>query len=112
MQKRDIHIGQIIAWFSSERKPEGSIAASVSPDSALSTVLGCSGLTGWCSEKKDGNGVFRQLVTPGCLRKDVLFQMHNSILSAHLGRKKTKEKLLQRYYWYQAREDVNLCVSR
>ena len=38
--------------------------------------------------------------------------MHNSILSGHLGRKKTKEKVLQRYYWYQVREDVNLWVSQ
>ena len=38
--------------------------------------------------------------------------MHNSLLSGYLGQKKTKEKLLQRYYRYQVRENVNLWVSR
>ena len=117
MQKRDIHIGPIIAWFSSGRKPEGSIAASASPETrhylqCWDALVLQDGVHMRGFEKKDGSGVFRQLVTPGCLRKDVLFQMHNSILSGHLGRKKTKEKLLQWYYWYQAREDVNLWVSR
>ena len=66
----------------------------------------------WKFKKKDGSGEFDQLVVPSCLRKDVLFQMHNSLLSGHLGQKKTRERLLQRYYWYQAREDVNLWVSQ
>ena len=44
------------------------------------------------------------------MRDDILYQMHNIIISGHLGRKKTKEKLLQRYYWYGARDDVNRWV--
>ncbi len=38
--------------------------------------------------------------------------MHNGLLSAHLGQKKTREKILQRFYWYGVRTDVDIHVSR
>ena len=38
--------------------------------------------------------------------------MHDGLLSGHLGRKKTREKLLQRFYWYGVRTDVDLHVAR
>ena len=117
MQEEDSDIGPVVKWFSSGSKPEGSIAASASP--ATRYYLQCwdalvlkNGILMRKFEKKDGSGVFLQLITPNKLRKDVMYQMHNSILSGHLGRKKTKEKVLQRYYWYQVREDVNLWVSQ
>ncbi len=48
-----------------------------------------------------------QLLVPKAVRDKVLSDMHCSVLAGHLGRKKTAEKILQRYYWYQLREDVN-----
>ena len=117
MQEKDINIGAIVSWLSSGSKPEGSIAASSSPETrhylqCWDALVFKNGILMRKFQKKDGSGEFHQLVVPECLRKDILFQMHNSLLSGHLGQKKTKEKLLQRYYWYQAREDVNLWVSR
>ena len=41
-----------------------------------------------------------------------MHQMHNSLLSGHLGQKKTREKVLQGYYWHGVRENVNLWVLR
>ncbi|CAC5410573.1 unnamed protein product [Mytilus coruscus] len=38
--------------------------------------------------------------------------MHNSLLSGHLGKKKTKAKLSQRYYWYEMREDIDIWISQ
>ncbi|CAC5368135.1 unnamed protein product [Mytilus coruscus] len=38
--------------------------------------------------------------------------MHNSILSGHLGKKKTKAKLSQRYFWYEMREDIDIWISQ
>ncbi|CAC5410262.1 unnamed protein product [Mytilus coruscus] len=38
--------------------------------------------------------------------------MHNSLLSGHLGKKKTKAKLSQRYYWYEIREDIDIWISQ
>ena len=46
------------------------------------------------------------MIVPRSLRTEILKQMHNSILSGHLGRKKTQEKLLQRFYWFNVRADV------
>lgn len=111
--RKDVNIGPVVDWVSSGIKHEGNIAASSGPETwhylqfwdALVLQKGI--LTRKC-EKKDGWGVFHQFILPECIKKDVLFQMHNCLWSEHLGRKKTKEKLLQRYYWYQTREDVNL----
>ena len=32
--------------------------------------------------------------------------MHNVVLSGHLGYKKTRDKVLQRFYWYKVRDDI------
>jgi hypothetical protein len=32
--------------------------------------------------------------------------MHNSVLSGHLGKKKTKEKLSQRFFWFEMRKII------
>ena len=117
MQEEASDIGPVIKLFSSGCKPKGSIAASASP--ATRHYLQC-----WDAlvlknsifmrkfEKKDGSGVYSQFITPHKLRKDMMCQMRNSIMPGHLGCKKTKEKVLQRYYQYQVREDVNLWVSQ
>ena len=38
--------------------------------------------------------------------------MHDCILSGHLGRKKTEQKLLQRFYWLEVRDDIRLWILR
>lgn len=38
--------------------------------------------------------------------------MQNSIISGHFGRKKTLEKLLQRFYWFNVREDVHMWILK
>ena len=62
--------------------------------------------------KRDGTGEYLQLLVPSALKKDILCQMHNSLLAGHLGHKKTKQKTLQRYYWYNLKEDVNLHIHK
>ena len=62
--------------------------------------------------KQDGTGNYTQFVVPKVLRDQVLKAMHNSILSGHLGRRKTAEKLLQRFYWFQVRDSVKLWVAQ
>lgn len=37
---------------------------------------------------------------------------HNCVLSEHLGQKRTSQKLLQNYCWYNAKEDVNNYIIR
>lgn len=43
--------------------------------------------------KHDDTGHYYQLLTPRKMKEAVLKQMHNSIVSGHLGNKKTKEKI-------------------
>ena len=47
-----------------------------------------------------------QYVVPRSMRTSVLTQVHDSLLSAHLGVKRTKSKTLQHFYWYALKEDV------
>lgn len=62
--------------------------------------------------KKDGTGEYRQLIVPRALKNDILFQMHNAVISGHLGCKKTTAKALQRFYWYSLKEDVALYIRK
>ena len=60
--------------------------------------------------EKDGSGEYLQLVVPRSMKPEILFQMHDSVISGHLGCKKTKAKVLQKFYWYGLREDVALHI--
>jgi transposase InsO family protein len=62
--------------------------------------------------KQNGVNTFTQLLLPRVERKAVLSQMHNSVLSGHLGTKRTKEKTLRHYYWYAMKEDINTYVAK
>lgn len=46
------------------------------------------------------------------MRSEVLGSIHNSLLGRHLGQKKTKRKLQQRFYWFQMRGDVNIWIEK
>ena len=46
------------------------------------------------------------------LKNEVLHSMHNSIISGHLGKRKTTEKLLQRFYWFEVREDLKIWIAK
>ena len=49
-----------------------------------------------------------QFMVPHSMRSEVLRMNHNSLLGGHLGHKKTKRKIQQRFYWFEMREDVKL----
>ena len=38
--------------------------------------------------------------------------MHDLVISGHLGCKKTKAKILQKFYWYGLREDVAMHIRK
>ena len=42
----------------------------------------------------------------------VLYHMHGALTSGHLGRRRTRERLLRRFYWYKVREDADLWILR
>ena len=62
--------------------------------------------------KKDGPGEYLQLIVPQSMKSEILFQMHDSVISGHLGCKKTKAKILQKFYWYGLREDVAMYIRK
>ena len=57
--------------------------------------------------KLNETGSYNQCIVPTEFRKDLIYQVHVTELSGHLGSKRTKQKLLQKYYWYNMKEDAN-----
>ena len=62
--------------------------------------------------RKDGTGEHTQLIVPRKLRDEIRHQMHNSLLSGHLGKGKTMEWVIQHFYWFGVREDCDLWVEK
>ena len=47
------------------------------------------------------------------MKKEIIDEMHQCILSGrHLAKKKTRMKILQRFYWFGLRDDVNLYIEQ
>ena len=61
--------------------------------------------------QSNGLGSFLQLIVPDQLKGQILHQMHNNLLSGHLGEKKTRVKTQQRFYWYKMRDDIQQWVK-
>ena len=111
-QLQDSDIGPILRWKQNDEKPFGSPICAASPATRHY----------WCNwdrleirngvlfrefHRRDATGCYLQFLVPRTLREEIIKQMHNCVLSGHLGAKKTREKLLQKFYWFGVREDVN-----
>ena len=46
------------------------------------------------------------------MKKEILFQMYDYLLSGHLGCKKTKAKVLHRFYWYSLSNETALYIQK
>ena len=117
LQREDPDIAPILAAKLAGTKPSSRDMVSSSPASRHYWVLWDlifleQGLLYKRFLKKDGSGEHRQLIVPKSLKNEVLFKMHDSVVSGHLGCKKTKEKTLQRFYWYGLKEDVALHIRK
>ena len=62
--------------------------------------------------RQDGTGDFMQFIVPRSLKHAIMYQMHEAVLSGHLGRWKTRERLLQSFYWFGVWEDSDLWVQK
>ena len=117
IKRHDLDLGPVGDWLQSGRRPPSSLVETASPATRHF----------WCHwenlslqegvlyrkfPRKDSVQEYFQLVVPKCLKDEILRHMHCDILSGHLGRKKTKERLLQRYYWFGVREDINNFIAR
>ena len=113
----DSDLSPVIQALKQEVRPAHADVVALSPASryywsiwdSLSLHDGCIYRT---FNRRDGTGSHLQFLVPKSLQNDVLYQMHNTLISGHLGRKKTLEKLLQRFYWFNVREDVNMWLLK
>ena len=62
--------------------------------------------------KKDGTGDYQLFVAARVLKKDIMFQIHTSVIFRHLEYKKTKEKTIKRFYWYALKEDITFYIRK
>ena len=117
LQENDSDIGPILRAFASERRPTNQEMSVMSPASRhywiiWDTLILQDSLLCKKFIKKDGTGEYIQFIVPTAMKKEVLHQMHNSVLSGHLGCKKTKAKIIQRFYWYSLRDDIKLHIQK
>ena len=92
LQEKDPDLSFIVNALKLNTRPQHREVVSLSPEAryywsiweSLSLLDGCLHRHFYC---KDGTGSYLQLVVPKTLGDEILHQVHNSILSGHLGRK-------------------------
>jgi hypothetical protein len=57
-------------------------------------------------ESADGRSQIAQIVRHWSRVKDMLTELHSGLSGGHLGVNKNLNKVCQRYYWLQARSDI------
>ncbi|VDH92566.1 Hypothetical predicted protein [Mytilus galloprovincialis] len=117
LQEDDPDIGPLLQWKESDTRPNSKEVEKYSAATRhywhlWESVVKKDGLLFKQYSRRDGSGDYRQFLVPDKMKKEVLNNMHNSILSGHLGKNKTKEKLAQRYYWYEMKEDIQIWISQ
>ena len=114
-QMEDKDLGLLMKWKLQGTRPHGSDVTAASPELRHYWNY-------WLSVDFDGGvlykraytdtGVKQQLLVPHSLRKELVDKMHNSVFGSHLGTRKTIDKLQQRHYWYNMRDDVKIWVKQ
>ena len=117
LQREDPDIGPILSAKVTGNKPSNQDMVTCSPATRHYWILWDSlvvyhGILLKKFIERDGSGEYLQSIVPLSMKKEVLFQMHNSLVSGHLGCKKTKEKILQRFYWYSLKDEVVLHIQK
>lgn len=116
LQEADPVLQVVLSWIREGKKPEAKEVCSLNPEirhfwCLWNSLVIDEGLLFKKCTTTDSLQEYRQLVVPESLRTEIMFHMHDTQLSGHLGAKKTKRKLLQRFYWFQARQDVYQYVA-
>ena len=116
-QSLDVDLKTVMNWLETNSRPSSKEMEGKSPEARhywlhWSLLALRDGVLYRKFHRKDNTGEHWQLIVPSVHKTQVLRQMHDGLLSGHLGRRKTREKVLQRYYWYGVRSDVDLWVAR
>ena len=117
MQMDDTDIGPIIIWLSDGEKPSSAHMSKKNPCirhywNLWSSLVMKEGLLFRKFHRRDSTDEYLQFIVPQAMKKDILHQMHDSLMSGHLGCMKTREKILQKFYWFGLRDDVNIYIQR
>jgi hypothetical protein len=117
LQTDDPAVGVILKWKQQDIRPTGNVVCSASPQVRhywnLWAVLEVhDGILFKLFIKHEIAESHLQLIVPTQMRSEIIKQMHASLLSGHLGRKRTIHKILQQFYWYELRHDVMMSLKR
>ena len=115
-QQADADIGPILKWFESGTRPYGPDVCAASPATrhywnnwaCLETVQGVLCRT---FHRRNDTGRYCQFLVPRAMKSELFKQMHATLLSGHLGKKKTREKTLRNFYWFDMRAEINRMVT-
>ena len=123
LQQTDPDIGLIYRHMLSDKRPTSEEMSLYSAETRHYWVIWelltlRNGLLYKILKKVDQTDTYLQLIIPRSLRQDVLSQCHDPITAGHLGIKKTRARLAQSFYWFNAKADVrnyvvccNTCAS-
>jgi hypothetical protein len=115
-QLEDADLGKVIQWLRMDGKPSRDEVAAESPAARqlwlmwdqLKLVAGVLFRTFECVD-----GVtYDQLVVPWSLQKKILQSVHDSVVSGHLGVKKTISKVKKCFYWHEMRSSIRDWVRK
>ena len=117
MQKNDVDIGIVYGWLiDSSRRPDRGLVHDKSP-TVRNLWLSWNQLElvdGLLFKRHDTNNKLttrKQLVVPEKLRDRVMEASHTSVMSGHLGIKKTLSKVQRSFYWFNMKETVRLFLA-
>ncbi len=102
-QMDDPDIAPVVKWKEADKRPCG-LSVSASSPATRPYWLFWDGLILKDRvlfrqfDKCDGTGKYHQLLTPSQMKEKLLKQIHDSQLGGHLGKRKTREQVLQQFY--------------
>jgi len=116
IQEEDPDLKIIRAWMKADSRPQAEELHNKSPECRhywnhweqlllLNNVLYLENLRPHIDTAK------YQLIVPKSRRDEVLRMMHSDVLSGHLGKKKTVHRILHKYYWFNAKRDVDVYIQ-
>lgn len=116
-QIADPDIGPIYQWVKNGTRPEPTKVKTASPATRHYLLLWNSliihdGVLHRKFYKQNLSTDRLQVIVPKVMRKEILRQMHDGIMSGHLGEKRTRNKVQQKFYWYDLRSDVTIYVRQ
>ena len=112
MQMEDEDIDPVLNWLeSSSQCPSWPVVAPYSKTTKIlwaqwDSLRVCDNKLYWLWEGTVDSQARLQLIVPKKQQSEVLQQLHGSVTSEHFGVNKTLQRLKQKFYWPQCREDV------